>query len=75
MLAFSVAEETDVRLVVFDVSGAAVRTVINGRRKPGVYREQWDGRNDKGSPVASGVYFYRLTAGSFRDARKMVLIR
>jgi hypothetical protein len=35
----------------------------------------WDGHNDAGAPVASGVYFYRMSAGSFRDARRMVLLK
>jgi len=64
-----------VRLRVFDVNGSVVRTLIRGWREPGVYYESWDGCDDGGRRVPSGVYIYRLEAGDFVATRKMVLLQ
>ncbi|MDH5268447.1 MAG: C25 family cysteine peptidase [Candidatus Krumholzibacteria bacterium] len=64
-----------VSLVIYDVRGARVRTLVDGEKAAGRYAAQWDGRNDAGAPVGSGVYFYRMSAGSFQDARRMVLLK
>lgn len=64
-----------VGLRVFDVSGSLVRTLVNGRREPGVYSELWDGKTDDGRELPSGVYFYRLEVAGFVATRKMVLLR
>jgi hypothetical protein len=74
-IAFSIAKDSDVKLVVYDVAGARVRTLADGHRVANNYRLAWDGKNDAGESVASGVYFYRLTAGSFTTTKKMVLLR
>jgi hypothetical protein len=65
----------EVSLVIYDVRGARVRTLVNGERAAGRYTVEWDGRNDRGAPVGSGVYFYRMTAGRFADTRRMVLLK
>ena len=72
---FDVASRSAVTLRVYDVSGALVRTLVEGDRAAGSYTVDWDGRNDLGNPASSGVYFYRLTAGAFTDVRKMTLIK
>jgi flagellar hook assembly protein FlgD len=64
-----------VTLRVFDVNGTSVRTLVDGFRATGVYREVWDGTADDGTALSSGVYFYRLEAGDFVATRKMVLLR
>jgi hypothetical protein len=74
-LAFSLAQAADVDFRIFDVTGAAVKTVLKGHRPAGVHRIEWDGRNDRGAPVASGVYFYKLVAGSFTDTKKMTILK
>jgi flagellar hook assembly protein FlgD len=52
-----------------------VRELVDGKRTADTYRVEWDGKNQNGEPVASGVYFVRLTAGSFSDTKKLVLLR
>jgi hypothetical protein len=52
-----------------------VRVLIDEARAAGRYTEKWDGRDDAGRAVASGVYFYRVEAGAFGETRKMVLLR
>jgi hypothetical protein len=74
-LAFSVAEEGPASVAVYDVSGALVRTLEDRILVPGRYDRSWDGKDNAGRPVASGVYFVRLTAGSERVNRKLVLVR
>ncbi|HEX6792140.1 MAG TPA: C25 family cysteine peptidase [Candidatus Krumholzibacteria bacterium] len=64
-----------VNLVVYDVRGARVRTLVTGTKAPGRYVAQWDGRNDAGSPVSSGIYFYRMTAPGFATTRKMLMLK
>ncbi len=74
-ISFTIASRGHVALNVYDVSGALVRTLANETRGPGAYQVQWDGRDENGCAVASGVYFYRLVAGSFTSTRKMVLLK
>jgi len=72
---FQLASRVHVDLRVYDVSGAVVRTLVNETKRAGTYSIRWNGRDDHGSPVSSGVYFYRITAGSFSDVRKMTLLK
>jgi FlgD Ig-like domain len=64
-----------VSVVIYDVRGARVRTLVEGEKPAGRYTAQWDGRNDAGMPVSSGVYFYRMATRGFTDTRKMLLIK
>ena len=64
-----------VRLQIFDVAGRLVRTLVDGMETPGEKRVTWDGRNSRGSHVATGVYFYRMDAPGFTKTRKMVLLK
>ncbi len=64
-----------VRLEVFDGRGRLVRTLVDGWRAPGNETTMWDSEDNGGSRVASGVYFYRLSVGSFEKTLKLVLIR
>lgn len=74
-ISFSLAENTHVMLAIYDVRGAQIRTLINDRKVAGDFRVSWDGRNDSGEVVSSGVYFYRLVAGRFSATKKMVLLK
>jgi hypothetical protein len=64
-----------VRVEIYDIRGAFVRMLVNERLPAGHHRAAWDGRDDRGHRVASGVYFCRLETGEFRETRRMVLLR
>jgi len=64
-----------VRLEVFDSAGRHVRTLVDERDKPGVKAVDWDGTDDEGNRLATGVYFYSIEAGDYKEHRKMVLLR
>lgn len=74
-LSFALPTATRVMLSVYDVSGKLVTTLLDENRVAGVHRVEWDGRNRSGELVASGVYFYRITAGSFTDTKRMVVLK
>ncbi len=62
-------------LRVYDILGRLVRTIVDEDMSPGFYTKQWDGLNDKGVGISSGVYFYSIMAGDFRQTKKMLLIK
>ncbi len=64
-----------VELTVFDVLGHRVRTLVSEQQNAGLFGVVWNGVNDRGRKVASGVYYYRLTTKSFSDTKKMLLIK
>jgi V8-like Glu-specific endopeptidase len=74
-IAFSLEDGASVHLAVYDVSGRRVRELVNERRDAGAYKIEWDGKDDTGAAVASGVYFCRLVAGSFTETRKMTILK
>jgi len=65
----------NVSLRIYDSAGRPVRTLVNGYEPSGTRQVNWHGTNDHGQSVASGVYFYQLTAPSFSKTKKMVLLR
>ena len=77
---YDLAEEAEVILKVYDVRGGLVRQLDVGLQKPGSYRSQekaayWDGRDQSGTKVASGIYFYTFSAGDFQRTRRMVILK
>ena len=69
------AKGTQVRLQVFDIRGRVVRTLVNTKQSAGRYAVQWDGSDDAGKPVSSGVYFYRLQTAQFSQTHKMMMLK
>ncbi len=67
---FNVPKLSNVKLVIYDVVGREITTLVNEMKKPGSYEAVFNAEN-----FASGVYFYRLEAGDFTDVKKMVLIK
>jgi PKD repeat protein len=72
---FQVAKPGPVKLRIFDLRGRAVRTLEDGRFNPGTYESRWDGCDESGRPVASGVYVISIQAEDFVKQRKMLLMR
>ena len=75
---YQLSEPADVSISIYAADGKLVRTLNLGYQAVGIYHQRsraayWDGRNMQGEPVASGVYFYTLTAGEFTATRKMVI--
>ncbi len=74
-ITFTLATRGPARLAIYDASGQWVRTLVDETRAAGDHVAYWDGRDDRGNVVASGVYFYRLTASSVDQSMKMVLLK
>ena len=74
-IAFQLAFASQVELAVYNISGQRVRTLVSGSLPAGHHRLQWDGRNDRGEPVASGAYLYQLSAGDFVATRQLMLLK
>jgi FlgD Ig-like domain len=74
-IAFSLKERRAVTLTIYNVAGQRVRTLASESFAAGAHTRVWDGRNDAGQPVSSGVYFYKLVAKDFVQTRKMVLLK
>ena len=77
---YQLANPAEVTVTIYAANGAVVRTLDFGHRRAGSYASRsraayWDGRNAQGEPVASGVYFYTLTAGDFAATRKMLILK
>lgn len=66
---------SNVTLSIYDVTGRRIRTLVEGFEPAGTQTVRWFGRNDQGLPVASGTYFYELSAPSFSQKKKMVLLK
>jgi flagellar hook assembly protein FlgD len=64
-----------VNLTIYEVARRRVRELVNERRERGACKVVWDGQNDAGQTVASGVYFYKLVAGSFTDTKKATALK
>jgi hypothetical protein len=72
---FSVAQAGDVKLVVYNTLGQEVRTLVNNYKLAGEYSVKWDGRDNVGREVASGIYVYRMEAGGFSATHRMVFMK
>ena len=77
---YQLAEPVEVTLRIYTINGELVRTLALGHQPAGIYQTRtraayWDGKNAFGEPVASGVYFYTLTAGDFNATRKMLIMK
>jgi hypothetical protein len=75
-IAYELAQTSRVRIEIFDATGARVRYLVASRiESAGLRQVVWDGRNDRGAALASGVYLIKLDAGTLRDSRKLHLLR
>jgi hypothetical protein len=74
-IAFDLPTAGRAELRIYDVRGRLVRTLIDGKRAAGPQSVSWDGRDETGVEVASGVYFYSLNAPGVDESRRMILVR
>ena len=72
-ISYQLAEPAEVTLTIYALNGQVVRRLTLGHQSAGTYAAHWDGRSEFGEPVASGIYFYTLTAGDFTATRKMLI--
>lgn len=74
-ISYQLSAVSEVTLKIYDLLGREVATVVNGIGTPGKHTAVWDGKNDRGESVSSGIYLYQLRAGTSVVTRKMVLIK
>ena len=72
---YSVKEPSSIRIEIYNSKGQRVRTLVNETQPTGWYNVVFNGKDDQGKPVASGIYFYRMSAGSYTSTRKMILMQ
>lgn len=74
-IAYSLAEAGPIRVDVYNILGRRIRTLVDEVKPAGRHEVLWDGTDDQGAPVASGIFFYKIEAGQFVETRKMVLMK
>ncbi len=74
-ITYTLAKSGKVKLDIYNVLGQKVRTLIDGNATAGLHVDQWNGLDNNGKKVASGVYFYKLEAGEFTAIKKMIMIK
>lgn len=74
-IAFTLLKNQPVTLTVYNILGQPVRTLLNGARPAGKTEVSWDGRDERGFSVSSGIYFYKLSTADEKQVRKMVLLK
>jgi len=72
---YSIPKSGKVELAIYNIAAQKVRTLVNEKQDASFYKVVWDGRNDNGESVASGMYFYRLVSGKFSKIEKMTLMK
>lgn len=72
---FDLPAAGSVNVSIFNVRGELIRTLVDGDMSAGFHTIRWNGRNNSGQATASGVYFYRLTAGDFSSTRKLLFLK
>jgi len=72
---YRLPESGNVKLTVYDINGKEIATLLNGFMEEGTHNIIWGGRNNAGQQAASGIYFYTLNAGNFKQTKKMILLK
>jgi hypothetical protein len=72
---YILSEDTHVSLTVYDMLGRLIATVVDNNQAAGDHSAVWDGSNESGQKLASGIYFYRLAAGKFAEMKRMLLVK
>jgi hypothetical protein len=75
IITYEIVKEGHVTMEIYDILGREVRELVSKSQKPDHYKVTWDGRNNQGKEVASGIYFYRLATGDYKETKRLVLIK
>ncbi len=75
VISFALKQPAPVSLAIYNLKGQKVRTLVSGKKDAGRQEVSWDGRDENAEPVASGVYLYRMQAGSYSATRKLMLMK
>ncbi|MDP3444859.1 MAG: FlgD immunoglobulin-like domain containing protein, partial [Ignavibacteria bacterium] len=74
-ISYTLAKQEFVTVKIYDALGKEIRTLVNQEREAGSYKTNWNGTDDNGNLVSSGIYFYKINAGKFSQTKKMVLAK
>ena len=74
-LRYDLPEQANVNIIIYDMLGRQVKSLINQTQDAGFKSVIWNATNDYGKPVSAGVYLYKIQAGEFVQTRKMVLLK
>jgi len=74
-LRYDLPEQSLVNIIIYDVMGREVKTLVNTTQDAGFKSVIWNATNDYGKPVSAGVYLYQIQAGNFHSVKKMVLLK
>jgi hypothetical protein len=72
---YSVPSRSEVTIEIFNTVGQKVRTLLRETKSAGKYSAVWDGRDNNGNSLSTGVYFYRIQAGDYEKTKKMILVK
>lgn len=75
IISYSLPQAVPVKVIVYDILGREVKTLVNATQKAGVQQIVWNGDNNFGRKVASGIYMYRVTAGQQSQVKKMIMLK
>lgn len=74
-ISFALPEDGKVNLKIYNLKGQLIKVLVNQKLSPGIHTLTWDGKDESGKDLPSGIYFYRLIAGEYSEAKKMVRIK
>ncbi len=74
-LRYDLPEQSHVEIMIYDIMGREVRTLVNSHQNAGFKSVIWDARNDIGKPMSAGMFLYRISAGDFHRVKKMILLK
>ncbi|HPL23479.1 MAG TPA: carboxypeptidase regulatory-like domain-containing protein [Candidatus Cloacimonadota bacterium] len=74
-ISFSVKDKGHVKVDIYNVKGQLVKTLVNGNMNAGKHNIVWNGRDNAGNAVSSGVYFYKMNAGKYSSTKKMIMMK
>lgn len=74
-ISFSLAQAGDTQLGIYNIKGQLVRSLVNDVRNAGNHSVVWDGKDNNGNTVSSGIYYYKMTAGKYSNTKKMIMMK